>query len=88
MNEPNPAALPSDAELVDATDISVGDRIIRHRRIEEVARIKSYKHTNDDTLEFELLSESHGCENVLFSSQDMIFKVAAERPDTRPRSSA
>jgi hypothetical protein len=67
-------------ELVDATAIRVGDRIIRHQRPVKVTRIKNYTHANDNTLEFRTFSEARGYEDIWLTALDMIFRVVEERP--------
>lgn len=67
-------------ELVDATAVRAGDRIIRHQRTVEVSRIKRCTHTNDDTIEFRTFSEPRGYEDIWFSAQDTILRVGEERP--------
>ena len=77
-SELNSGGIPLSAELVNADSICVGDRIIRHQRIEKVVRTKDM---NDDTLEFRVFSESRGYKDVLFSSQDTILKLIKEGAD-------
>lgn len=75
MNNLNTGGIPVHTELIDAGSIAAGDRILRNQRIAKVVSVKTYRHSNDDTFELNILTGVCDYETIMLSSWDMVFSV-------------